>query len=118
MTRRDVLERNEDLIERAARILKKKPSYALSAKPFLPNKGARGIFISALSKVEPPDSKKNISRVDVYVNGRPYKSLDAEDGAIRGRRIALRESGSEKTELLLEARDAANNLLAALRRSI
>ena len=118
MTRRDVLERNEDLIERAARILMKKPSYALSAKPFLPNKGARGIFISALSKVEPPDSKKNISRVDVYVNGRPYKSLDAEDGAIRGRRIALRESGSEKTELLLEARDAANNLLAALRRSI
>ncbi|MEK6303978.1 MAG: S41 family peptidase [Acidobacteriota bacterium] len=118
MTKRDVLERNDDLIMRAARILMKKPTYALSAKPFTPKEGTRGIVINAVSKTEPPDRSKNISRVDVYLDGRPYRSLDAEDGSIRAKRIALRRKRRKKTELLLEARDGANNLLAVCRRSI
>jgi hypothetical protein len=117
MTKRDVLERNDDLIIRAARILMKKPRYALSAKPFTSKEGSRGIVINASSKIERPDSGKYISRVDVYLDGRPYKSLDAEDGSIRARRITLRRSRRKKTELLLEARDAANNLVAVCRRS-
>jgi C-terminal processing protease CtpA/Prc len=118
MTKRDVLERNDDLIKRAARILMKKPKYALAAKPFTPKEGSRGIVINAVSKVERRDGGRNIARVDVYLDGRPYKSLDAEDGFIHSRRIALRRSRSKKTELLLEARDRANNLLAVCRRAI
>ena len=118
MTKRDVLDRNDDLIIRAARILMKKPKYALSVRPFKPKDGSRGVVINAVSKIEPPDSRKNISRVDIYLDGRPYKSLDAEDGSIRGRRIALRISRSKKTELLLEARDRENKLVAVHRRVI
>jgi hypothetical protein len=93
----------------------RKPKYALSAKPFTLNVGSRGIVINAASKIEPPDSTKNISRVDVYMDGRPCKSLDAEDGSIRGKRIVLRKSRGKKAALLLEARDSANNLLAVCR---
>lgn len=118
MTKRDVLERNDDLIMRAARIVMKKPTYALSARPFTPKEGSRGVVINAVSKVERRDSGRNIARVDVYVDGRPYKSLEAQDGSIRTRRIALRRSRGKKAELLLEARDRANNLLAVYRRAI
>jgi hypothetical protein len=118
MTKRDVLESNDDLITRAARILMKKPRYALSAKAFTSAEGSRGIVISAASKIERADSGKNISRVDVYLDGRPYKSFDAEDGSIHAKRVALRRKRSKKTELLLEARDRDNNLLAMCRRSI
>ena len=118
MTRRDVLGSNDDLIERAARILMKKPVYALSVKPFSRKEGPRGIVVTAVSKIEPPDSEKNISRLDVYVNDRPYKSLDANGGSIHARRITLRKSRREKTDLLLEARDGANNLVAVYRREL
>ena len=118
MTRRDVLGSNDDLIERAARILMKKPVYALSVKPFSRKEGPRGIVVTAVSKIELPDSKKNISRLDVYLNGRPYKSVDANGGSIHARRITLRKSRREKTDLLLEARDGANNLVAVYRREL
>ena len=118
MTKRDVLESNDDLIMRAARILMKKPKYALSVRPFKPKDGSRGVVINAVSKIEPPDSRKNISRLDVYLDGRPYKSLDAEDGFIHARRITLRRSRRKKIELLLEARDRENKLVAVHRRAI
>lgn len=118
MTKRDVLQRNDDLFLRAARILMKKPSYALSASPFTKKEGSGGIVINASSKTASPSRASNIARVDVYLDGRPYKSLDAQGGSIRSRRIALRRSRSKKTEVLLEARDRANNLLAVCRRSI
>ena len=118
MTRRDVLGSNDDLIERAARILMKKPVYALSVKPFSRKEGPRGIVVTAVSKIEPPDNERNISRLDVYVNDRPYKSLDANGGSIHARRITLRKSRREKTDLLLEARDGANNLVAVYRREL
>jgi Peptidase family S41 len=117
MTKRDVLNNNEDLIARAARILTKKPVYALSVRLFTDKQGARGIVITATSKILPPDNGKNISRLDVYVGGRPYKSFDARDGAIHARRITLGRSRSRKAELLLEARDSANNLVAVYRRA-
>jgi C-terminal processing protease CtpA/Prc len=118
MTKRDVLERNDDLISRAARIVMRKPKYALSAGTFTRKKGSGGIVIKAVSKIERLDRSRNISRVDVYLDGRPYKSIDAVDGAVHSRRIALRRSRRKKTELLLEARDRTNNLLAVYRRAI
>ena len=117
MTKRDVLNSNEDLVARAAKILAKKPVYALSVKPFTPKKGARGIIVTAVSKILSSDSDKKISRLDVYLGGRPYKSFDARDGAIQARRITLGRSGGRKAELLLEARDSANNLVAVCRRA-
>ena len=118
MTKRDVLKRNDDLIKRAARILKRKPVYSLSVKALAQKEGVRGIVVTALSKIEPPDSAKNISRLDVYVNDRPYKSLDASDGSIQARRITLAKRGNRKVELRLETRDGTNNLVAVYRRKI
>jgi peptidase S41-like protein len=119
MTRRDVLGMNEDLITRAARVLTKKPVYALSVKPFTDKEGARGITITATSKIQPPDNlKKNISRLDIYLNDRPYKSLDAKDGSIQARRITLAGRDHKKLELRLEARDGTNNLVAVHRRRL
>jgi len=118
MTKRDVLGTNDDLITRAARMLAKKPVYALSVKPFTDKEGACGIVVTAVSKIEPPDSGKNISRLDLYIDGRPHKSLDAKDGSIPARRITLGASGARKLQLLLEARDGSNNLVAVYRRTL
>jgi hypothetical protein len=112
MTRRDVLGTNDDLISRAGRILAKKPVYRLSVEHFTGKEEARGIIVTAVSKIEPPDSDKNISRLDVYIDGRPYKSVDAREGAIRDRRITLGESHGKKPQLRLEAYDEKNNLVA------
>ena len=115
MTRRDVLGTNDDLIKRAARILANKPVYALSVKPFESTDGDRGIVVTATSKIEPPDKRKNISRLDLYVDNRPYKSLDAKDGSIQVRRISLGSLGSMKINFRLEARDGTNQLVAVHR---
>jgi hypothetical protein len=116
MTARDLLGSNDDLIRRAARILMKKPVYALSVKPYGRKEGTRGIVVRARSKNSSPDTQKNISRLDVYVNGRPFKSLDATEGAIGPRKIVLGGPHSGKLELTIEARDGTNNLVALHRR--
>ena len=54
MTRRDILEDNCDLMARAARIIRRQPSFKLSVTPMSRN-GARGIVVSAASKL--PSSK-------------------------------------------------------------
>jgi hypothetical protein len=118
MTRRDVLGSNEDLIRRAARILVRKPIYSLSVKRFEREDGSRGIVVSARSKIAPPDPLKNISRIDISLNGRPYKSLEATEGAIKARSLTLKESGKKKVGLLLEARDGTNKLVAVYRRAL
>ncbi len=118
MTKRDVLGTNDDLIKRAAKILAKKPVYRLSVEHLTRKDGTRGIVVTASSKVEPSDSVKNISRLDVYMDGRPYKSVDAREGSILARRITLRRRGTRKRELLLEAYDGTNNLVAIYKRFV
>jgi C-terminal processing protease CtpA/Prc len=113
MTRRDVLGTNDDLIKRAARILAKKPVYRLSVKHVKKKDEVHAIVVTATSKVEPPDSNRNISRLDVYLDGRPHKSVDAKEGSIHNREIALAESRKKNTKLLLQAYDGRNNLVAA-----
>lgn len=112
MTKRDVLGHNDDLITRAARILAKKPVYALSVKPFTRKGGTRGMVVTASSKLDPRDGLKNISRLDVYKNGRPFKSVDAKEGSILNQRITLGRRGTRKAELLLQAYDGMNKLVA------
>jgi C-terminal processing protease CtpA/Prc len=114
MTRRDVLGANDDLIKRAARILSKKPVYSLSVKPFKDKEGARGIVVSALSKVNPANKAKKIARLDIDLNNRPYKSIDAKDGTVQAR-IKLAKPGSDGIELRLGARDRTNQLVAVYR---
>lgn len=118
MTRRDVLERNNDLIERAAGILKNKPVYCLSVKSLKHTAGSRGVVVSAQSKIQPGDKSKNISRLDAYINDRPYKSFDAKKGLIHSKRITLGMGRKGKAQLRLEVYDGTNSLVAAHRRLI
>jgi hypothetical protein len=118
MTRRDVLERNQDLIIRAASLLREKPVYSLSVRPFKRKDATRGVVIAASSKVRRGDSPKKISRVDVFLDGRPYKTFDAEDGSITPRRLTFRRARNKKSQLLLEARDRSNTLVAVYRQTV
>jgi C-terminal processing protease CtpA/Prc len=60
MTRRDILERNVDLIEHAGKILKKRPIQRLTVERLRP--GAVGI------------GYKNLDRIDVYLDDRPLQA--------------------------------------------
>jgi hypothetical protein len=67
MTSRDVLEKNADLIEKAGRLLKKMPKQRLTATVELGGRVARL-------------SVKKVARVDVYLDGRPVRSMDVGKG--------------------------------------
>jgi len=112
MTKRDLMNRNVDLIRRATRILETKPVYSLSVQPV---KGAnRALRIAASSKVPPRDKRRRIFRVDIFVNGRPHKSLNARNGALPGKTVSLGKS--RKFVWLVQAFDHDNNLVAVARR--
>lgn len=114
MTKRDVLERNQDLLARAAGILKKKPAYSLSVKLFERNGSAR-MVVRASSKTQSRGSSKRISRLDVYRDGRPLTSFDATRGAISPRTLTLKTNPDRKSELRIEAFDGKGNVVAARR---
>jgi hypothetical protein len=113
MTRRDLMNRNSDLVRRAARILETKPVYSLSVQPV--KSGNRAIRITATSKVQPRDHKLRISRVDVFVNGRPQKSLSAHNGALLRKTVALGKP-QRSFDWLVQAFDHNNKLVAVARR--
>jgi peptidase S41-like protein len=115
MTKQDVLNRNDDLIKRAGRILMTKPAYALSADTFKLKDGTHGIAVRATSKTQPHHRSTNIARLDVYIKGRPCKSVDAKNGSIRARITTPGGRQNGNAELRLEAYDAANNLVAVRR---
>ena len=69
LTKRDLLEDNRDLFERAGALLAGTRSYALTVDPQPENGGLR---VKATAK--------NLSRVDVTVNTRPVLTLDVTDG--------------------------------------
>jgi len=70
LTRRDLLEGNADLIERAGEILAGRPAYGLSAEA----------EIEAPGRLRLRATTRNLSRLDVYLTGRPQRSLDVVDG--------------------------------------
>ena len=112
MTKRDLLEQNADVVSRAVRILQSKPVYSLSVTAA--DGRGRSLNIAASSKVKPRDNKKRISRVDVFVNGRPHKTLNARNGVIRPTRVSL-ANVKGKLEWSVQAFDHHNNLVAASR---
>jgi hypothetical protein len=67
-TKRDVLNNDVDLIERATEILAKQPVCSLSAEVIKAKVVATG---------------KNITRVDMMLNDRPYESLDVKQRPIK-----------------------------------
>jgi hypothetical protein len=114
MTKRDLLKANEDLIKKAARILDQKPIYSLSVKASAWKDGLRTVDVRAGTRIKSPKGVRYISRVDVYVAGRPYKSFDARNGSLSSRRFTLKHHKG-KNNLLVQAFDGANNLVAACR---
>jgi Peptidase family S41 len=98
MTRRDVLELNEDLIEAAAQLLAGRPARALSFEPSGPSNGSVQLTLST----------RALDRVDVYVDGRPRGTLDVTDG---DHTVTVPRGGS------IEVRGFDAGELAALRRA-
>ena len=70
MTRQDLLNHNIDLINRAVEILKEMPVRQLEAETESVTPGNVKLVLKT----------QGISRLDVYVNGRPQGSLDFSDG--------------------------------------
>lgn len=114
MTRRDLLQANDDLIGMAARILNQKPIYSLKVSLSAWKSGFRDVTLRATSKIPAGKKIQNIARLDVYLAGRPYKTLDASKGSIKTRRLTLKRRRG-KNDLLVQAFDGANNLVAAYR---
>lgn len=71
MTRDDLLKGNVDLINRAASMLAKLPAYTISVK----------VNSKASNTLNATVTTKNLSRLDVYINDRPQRSLDVKDGS-------------------------------------
>jgi hypothetical protein len=117
MTKRDILGSNEDLIRRAAGILRQKPVFSLSVIPFT-GKGRRGVTLSAASKVPSRRHSEKISRLDIFIDGRLRKSIDARAGAVGPRRVAIEKGRRGQIQLVVEARDGTNKLVARCRKLI
>ena len=117
MTRPDVLDDNVDLLARAAGLIRQQPSFRLSVKP-VSGAGPGGIVVGAASTI--PSSKPNraISRVDIYMNGRPVVSIDAEDGAVPPTPVALGTRGTGRTAVEAQAWDHRRRLVAVRRTSV
>ncbi|MFF0109659.1 S41 family peptidase [Streptomyces hirsutus] len=103
MTRRDLLEDNADLFDRAGLLLKDREPHTVSVTDAVSVNGSLKLKVKAA----------NVDRVDVYVDQRPYASADLTDGqadvtvpvvaAARAARIDGFEAGrlvASKTEQL------------------
>jgi hypothetical protein len=105
MTRRDLMEGNIDLLEEAGRILARKPVYRLSVE------------IESLKRttLKAKVYTQNLSRLDIFLGGRPQGSLNVGDGH---RQLVLDVPlVSDAGDVLhLELRGYADGKLAAGRR--
>src|SRR4029434_4580802 len=72
MTRRDILGNNSDLNAQAVETIEEKLAFLLSVKRMF-----RGVIVHASSRVRSSDASQQISRLDLYVDGRPLTSIDA-----------------------------------------
>ncbi len=117
MTKRDVLNDNVDLLARAARIIRQQPSFQLSVTP-VRSEGGSGIVVSAASKVPSSKAGRAISRLDIYVNGRPVHSIDAENGAVPPTPVAIRKASNTRAAVEVQAWDHGRRLVAVRRTNV
>lgn len=112
MTRQDLMRHNSDLVRHAARILATQPCYGLSVQTVRGKN--RTLRVSAASKVRPRDRRKRIARVEILVDGRSRKSLNARNGMLSPTNVVIDKS--RKFDWLVQAFDHDDNLVAAARR--
>jgi hypothetical protein len=117
MTSRDVLEDNVDLLARAARLIRQQPSFRLSVKP-VGGAGASRIVVSAASKVPSSKAARRISRLDIYVNGRPLCSLDGKDGTVPSTQVPIPRGLRTRAVVEAQAWDHAGRLAAVRRTNV
>ncbi len=117
MTRRDLLDENVDLLSRAARLIRQRPSFQLSVKP-LSGGGTQRIVVTAASKVPSSKPGRGISRLDIYVNGRPVLSVDAKDGTVPPTEVKIGRAGNTRRAVEAQAWDRAGRLAAVCRTSV
>src|SRR6185437_16256737 len=111
MTKNDVMKDNVDMVRHAARILASQPCYYLSVQAGTGKN--RTLRISASSRVRPRERRRRISHVDVFVNGRPHKSLSARNGMLSPTTVAIGKS--PKFDWLVQAFDHHDTLVASAR---
>ena len=70
--------------------------------------------ISALTKTQPAKTPGKIAYLDIFLNGRFRKTINAQDGALNAAKVTF-ERDEEKRDLLVQAFDEAHNLVAASR---
>jgi hypothetical protein len=114
MTRRDVLEDNCDLLASAARVIRQQPSFALTVAPAGRN-GTKRVVVSAKSKLPSSKSGLGIARLDVYVDGRPARSIEARDGAVPSTKVTVGPESARPMMVEVEAKDRAGRLVARRR---
>jgi hypothetical protein len=117
MTRRDLLHDNVDLLSRAARLIRQRPSFQLSLVPVTAG-GAGTIEVAAASKVPPSQAGRGIARVDVYVDGRPARSIDAADGTVPPTAVDVGGTGKARGIVEAQAWDGGGRLVAVRRTTI
>jgi hypothetical protein len=117
MSRRDILDDNVDLLACAARIIRQRPSFTLSVTP-VSRRGGRGIVVSAASKLPSSKAGKGISRVDIYVNNRPVRSIDARAGGVPSTQVTIGKAGGTRATVEAQAWDHAGRLVAYRRTAI
>lgn len=111
MTERDVLDDNHDLLATAAKLIRRQPSFTLSVTP-VSRPGARWLVVKAASKLPSRKSSAGIARVDVYMDNRPVRSLDAQNGAVAPTRVAIGKANGKPVTVEAQAWDRAGRLVA------
>ena len=117
MTRRDVLDDNVDLLARAVRLIRQRPSFQLTMTPATED-GANRIVVSAASKVPSSKAGRGISRLDIYANGRPVHSVDAVDGTVPPTPVAIARESTARVAVEAQAWDHAGRLVAVRRANV
>ena len=72
MTRTDLLERNADLIRKAAALLAERPPHAIGTSR---ERNADGVLALRVTT-------ENISRLDIFCNDRPWRSITVADESL------------------------------------
>jgi hypothetical protein len=68
--------------------------------------------LSAASKLPSSSAGAGIARVDVYVNGRPLRSIDARDGGVSSTQVTIGTKGQQAANVDVEAWNGAGRLVA------
>jgi len=113
MTKRDVLDDNLDLLARAAGIIRQSPSFQLSVK--MVSGERREIVVRAASQVPSSRPGRRIARLDIYINNRPVRSVDAENGAVPPTRVKIARTRDTPVVVKAQAWDHVGRLVAIRR---